>query len=356
MFRRSLAKRKPNLLSGGFGRGGRFLWLHFLRLGLGLGFTQCEAIICFQEIGKLGPAAGLLKLEDVKIKGDVFSRVLFKEPIDCGLELLGFQFVRQIFGGAFVIVLDSEIVEKRLQHFLLRLEQPDLEKMFRNAVAGAQLAAVAHPLDLLNNGFALDEHRTQPFFLGDGNEDALVNIAVIFPQILEYRGSEFWRKGLENLVGFHAVLVMPLLAYFTPTVNPPECVCGKNLADFVSNLAKYLHFLFVGAFRVGGINKRPVIAIDLAGKLRACLIGISTNRNDGFHVSVEKLVHVLGRATGDVDPNFLHRDDRRGVDIATGGRPGARNFQTITGSFTEETFSHLGAAGIPGAENENEWF
>ena len=52
-----------------------------------------------------------------------------------------------------------------------------------------------------------------------------------------------------------------------------------------------------------------MVATKLPWVSWAGLIGIPTNRDDGFNVLLEELVHVLGRVGGDVDPDLVESLD-----------------------------------------------
>ena len=66
-----------------------------------------------------------------------------------------------------------------------------------------------------------------------------------------------------------------------------------------------------------------MMAVELAGKHRACLIGIAANRDYCLHVLLEKFVHVLAVVGGNINSDFGHDLDSQRMDVTGGLRPGA---------------------------------
>jgi hypothetical protein len=57
------------------------------------------------------------------------------------------------------------------------------------------------------------------------------------------------------------------------------------------------------------IIEGPVVAIYLAGKHGACLVGIAADGDDGFHLIVEEKIHVFRVVARGVYADFLQRTD-----------------------------------------------
>ena len=136
----------------------------------------------------------------------------------------------------------------------------------------------------------------------------------------------------------------------------PGGVCFKHLAYLVPDAAELLQHLLLTAYGVGGIIEAPVMAIQLPGKDGAHLVGVATDSDDGRNLAVEKCVHVLRCVGGNVDADLLQHLDRLRVDKAGGVRTRAVHVDEVAGGGTEDAFSHVAAAGISSAEDEDVGF
>jgi len=65
---------------------------------------------------------------------------------------------------------------------------------------------------------------------------------------------------------------------------------------------------------------------------------------------------VFGVVSRDVDADFLEDFDGLRVNIASRLGSSASYFDEIACSGTEDAFGKMAAAGVAGAENEDEWF
>jgi hypothetical protein len=139
-------------------------------------------------------------------------------------------------------------------------------------------------------------------------------------------------------------------------ITATEGVGGKHRINFIADAAEDRKLFFVVSFGVGGIVEGPMIAMGLAGEGGAGLIGVAANGDDGVDLAVEELVEVLGLGVGKVDAAFLEGLDGEGMDVAGGVGAGGGDFDEFAGCFAEEGFGDLGAAGIAGAEDEDERF
>ena len=127
----------------------------------------------------------------------------------------------------------------------------------------------------------------------------------------------------------------------------------KHLTDFIAHAAEDEKLLLFGAGGVGGVVKAPVVAVYLAGKHGAGLIGIAADGDDGFNVLIEELIEVLGMMRGDVDADLGHDFDGEGMDVAGGLGAGAGDGVAFTQDVAEDAFGEVGAAGVAGAEDED---
>ena len=99
-----------------------------------------------------------------------------------------------------------------------------------------------------------------------------------------------------------------------------------------------------------GVRNALVDALGSARKDRALLGGGIANGDDGIKTLLREFRDGLGTVRGDVDADFSHGCYGEGTDTARVGA-GAVNFIGFAAEMAEETFSHLAAHGIAGAEN-----
>lgn len=92
----------------------------------------------------------------------------------------------------------------------------------------------------------------------------------------------------------------------------------EDAADFIAHPAEDLHLLLLASSGVGGIVEAPVVAVELAGKHGAGLVGIAADGDDGLDVLAEELVHVLAGVRADIEPDLGHGFDSERMHI-TGG-------------------------------------
>lgn len=57
----------------------------------------------------------------------------------------------------------------------------------------------------------------------------------------------------------------------------------------------------------------------------------------------------------DVDVNFLHYLDGERVDVAGGFGSSTLDVKEISCGFAKDSFGEVAAAGVPGAEDEDNW-
>lgn len=130
----------------------------------------------------------------------------------------------------------------------------------------------------------------------------------------------------------------------------------KDSFDLIPHAAEDRHDFFLGACSMGGIIEAPVVAVDLAGKHRAGLIGIATDGDHGLDVLIQELVHVLAGMGADVDADLGHGFDTERVDITGRLRTSAGYVVLISQCLSKDAFSEMGAAGVAGAKDEDSRF
>lgn len=98
-----------------------------------------------------------------------------------------------------------------------------------------------------------------------------------------------------------------------------------------------------------------MVAINLTGKNRANLIGVATDGDDGLHRLVKKLGEMLRAVVLEVDADFAHDADGQRVNIARRFAAGTGDTKAPLRGGPKKPFGEMTAAGVSGAENENEW-
>lgn len=63
--------------------------------------------------------------------------------------------------------------------------------------------------------------------------------------------------------------------------------------DLVPHPAELLHDFVLRAGCMSGVVKSPMVAMDLAGKHRAGLLGVAADRDDGIDPAAQEGIHVL---------------------------------------------------------------
>ena len=76
-------------------------------------------------------------------------------------------------------------------------------------------------------------------------------------------------------------------------IDPSRSVGFEDAADFIADASEDGELLFVGAGGVGWVVEAPVVAVHLAGKRGADLVGIAADGDDGFDRLGEEFVEVL---------------------------------------------------------------
>lgn len=85
--------------------------------------------------------------------------------------------------------------------------------------------------------------------------------------------------------------------------------CGvgfEDSPDLIANLTEAFQAVGFRSGRARGIEKSPVMAVNLAWKHRTGLIGIATDGDDGFDRSLKEFAQRLGSMMRDIDSDFGH--------------------------------------------------
>jgi len=142
-----------------------------------------------------------------------------------------------------------------------------------------------------------------------------------------------------------------------PLIQSSLCIGGEDFQNFITNAAEDGELFFFSAGGVGGIIERPMVAVHLSGEHRAGLVGVAADGDDGFHLVIEKDIHVFRVVAGGVDADFLERADRERMDVSGGIRAGAFDSKFFAQHSLQNSFGEVRSATVTGAKNENgRWF
>jgi hypothetical protein len=136
--------------------------------------------------------------------------------------------------------------------------------------------------------------------------------------------------------------------------GPAGGVGFEDFFDFVADAAEDDELFFFVAGRVSRVVEAPVMFGHLPRIQGASLVGVTAYGDDGVHIAAEEIVHVFRGVRADVDADFRHGFDGEGVDVAGWFGTGAVHVEEVAAGSTEEAFGHVAAAGVAGAENEDE--
>ncbi len=93
-------------------------------------------------------------------------------------------------------------------------------------------------------------------------------------------------------------------------------------------------------------------ALNIPREGWAGLVGIVANSDSDINTFVQVVIHVVGSMMRNINPDFFHDGDARGMDPARVGA-GAENIKAIAGHIPQQAMGDLGPAGIPGANKED---
>lgn len=158
-----------------------------------------------QTDGERWPPTRLLRLEHPKVGRHQLGRAGFQQTIDGRADFVRIQLIRQFLDTPLPVMRHSDAVEEIDEEILMAFEQPDLEDVFRRAVARLQLDRFDHPVDLRVQRLPLDEDGSEPALVGQGNQGSLVNVSVVFPEAAEDILRKLGGHGLEQLKGSHGI-------------------------------------------------------------------------------------------------------------------------------------------------------
>ena len=137
-------------------------------------------------------------------------------------------------------------------------------------------------------------------------------------------------------------------------IQPPRRISREDGFDLIADAAEDGELFLLGAGGMRGIVEGEMVAVDEPGIMRTGLVGVAADGDDGFDALVEKLVGVFGGVGGQVDPDFRHDPDGKGMDVSGGLGPGAGDPVSRAEGFAKDAFGQVGAATVSGAEDEKE--
>ena len=124
---------------------------------------------------------------------------------------------------------------------------------------------------------------------------------------------------------------------------------------FVAYTAKCCQTFFRCPRCCGRVRESPMEPYYSAGKYGARLVGVVANGDDKSEDFSQQGIHMFGLVFRNIDADLCH--DRDGVRMdAPWFRTGAVGLPLLPVYGAEQTFGHLGAAGIMGAKKKGGFF
>lgn len=139
-------------------------------------------------------------------------------------------------------------------------------------------------------------------------------------------------------------------------IQTPGGVGLEDAGDLIAHATEYHHLFLLRAGGMRGVIETPVMPIYLAGKHRACLIGIAANCDYRFDILLQKFIEMLGAMGGNIDADFCHGFDGQGVNVTRGIRAGAGDDKSLVQCLTQQTLGEMRTTGISCAKNQDHWF
>jgi len=99
-----------------------------------------------------------------------------------------------------------------------------------------------------------------------------------------------------------------------------------------------------------------MMPIHLARKNGTNLVRVLADGDHGLDLLIQEFIQVLRPMLGDIDPNLFHRLNRQWMNVARWVRSRAPDFKKIFCSLAQNPLGHMTPAGVPGAEDEDDWF
>ena len=128
----------------------------------------------------------------MEVEGDDLRIEVAEESLDGGREFGFVEFTGQLaLDGAFAVVIDLHTIAELDEQGLLELHEPDLQEVFADHVAAAQVEGLVHPGDLFDHRLFLHVDRTELASLRQAGHRALVD----FTFLLAEGGKEFRDDG-----------------------------------------------------------------------------------------------------------------------------------------------------------------
>ena len=103
---------------------------------------------------------------------------------------------------------------------------------------------------------------------------------------------------------------------------------------------------------LAGIREAHVHDLGVPGKDGTLLLGLVADGDHQVELLPGQIVHGFGAVMTDIDPQFTHDLNGPGVDPA-GPHPGGEGLNLSGQIVIHQTFRHLAAAGVFGAEKQD---
>lgn len=163
-----------------------------------------EAIVGFEGLSEIIPAADGLEIKDVEVESDDLRVMLGQEIGDGLLEFFLFEgFGKASFDLALAIVRDFHAITEVLEDVLLAVHEPDLEEVFADGFAGAEFEGFVDEGDLVWDGLLFDEDGAKLTVGSEGGDGLLVELSFFSAEPGEHIGDDGGVDFLVDLEGFH---------------------------------------------------------------------------------------------------------------------------------------------------------
>ena len=97
-----------------------------------------------------------------------------------------------------------------------------------------------------------------------------------------------------------------------------------------------------------------MVAVDLPGEERAGLIRVAAHGDDSFDRLVQELREMFRGMALEIDPDFAHDGDGEWMHVTRRLAARAGHAETALRRRAQKAFGQMAAAGVTGAEDEDE--
>lgn len=127
-------------------------------------------------------------------------------------------------------------------------------------------------------------------------------------------------------------------------------------ADLIADATERIDFRFARSHSLGWILKTPMVTPHLSGENGTRFSSVVAHRDDRLDFHLEIGFEVFGVVGRKINADFSHHFYRQRVDVACGFGSGTVDIKQVSGGMAQRAFSHMAAAGVAGAKNEDVGF